>query len=277
MSHSHTHAPGETHSHSHAPPQQQQRPVPPPPDPVLQALIDAQFSPVDLTVTDANLLLCAPHSLAVCADCDVDYSKTNILSKLLTQNPNIKVPPPGQVVNKQLSSAVNSVKEEGNQLYKMQLYAQAIQRYTMAASVASQRAPWENNNVLREELSTVLSNRSAAYAGAHDWISALADAEAVIQIRKSWPKGHLRKAKALRGLARLDEAQDAVAFGLTYEPDNKELLEYRTELEKLKKTIEAVKAARSASNNSTDATTTPAASTPANPAAFIPTKEETSS
>ncbi|KAG7444503.1 uncharacterized protein BT62DRAFT_921285 [Guyanagaster necrorhizus] len=278
MSHSHTHAPGETHSHSHAPQQQQQRPVPPPPDPVLQALIDAQFSPVDLTVTDANLLLCAPHSLAVCADCDVDFSKTNILSRLLTQNPNIKAPPPGQIVNKQLSGAVNAVKEEGNQLYKLQLYPQAVQRYTMAAGVACQRASWENNNVLREELSTVLSNRSAAFAGAHDWISALADAEAVIQIRKNWAKGHLRKAKALRGLLRLEEAQDAVAFGLTYEPDNKELLEYRADLEKLKKTIEAVKAARStqASNDSADAAATTAASGTANPAALIPTNEESS-
>ncbi|PBK99012.1 hypothetical protein ARMGADRAFT_1007642 [Armillaria gallica] len=277
MSHSHTHAPGETHSHSHAPPQQQQRPIPPPPDPVLQALIDAQFSPVDLTVTDANLLLCPPHSLPVCADCDVDYSKTNFLSRLLTQNPNIKVPPPGQVVNKQLSAAVTSIKEDGNKLYKTPDYPQAIQRYTAAAVAACQRAPWENNNVLREELSTVLSNRSAAYAGAHDWISALADAEAVIQIRKNWAKGHLRKAKALRGLAKLDEAQDAVAFGLTYEPDNKELLEYSADLEKLKRTIEAVKAARSASNNSTGATAATAASGPATPAAFIPTKEETSS
>ncbi|KAK0488584.1 hypothetical protein IW261DRAFT_1440262 [Armillaria novae-zelandiae] len=221
MSHSHTHAPGETHSHSHAPPQQQQRPIPPPPDPVLQALIDAQFTPVDFTVTDANLLLCTPHSLPVCTDCDVDYSKTNVLSRLLTQNPNIKVPPPGQVVNKPLSMAVNNIKEEGNKLFKMQLYPQAVQRYTAAAVAACQRAPWENNNVLREELSTVLSNRSAAYAGAHDWISALADAEAVIQIRKNWAKGHLRKAKALRGLNKLDEAQDALAFGLMCEPDNK--------------------------------------------------------
>lgn len=176
-----------------------------------------------------------------------------------------------------MSAAVTSIKEDGNKLYKTPDYPQAIQRYTAAAVAACQRAPWENNNVLREELSTVLSNRSAAYAGAHDWISALADAEAVIQIRKNWAKGHLRKAKALRGLAKLDEAQDAVAFGLTYEPDNKELLEYSADLEKLKRTIEAVKAARSASNNSTVATAATAASRPATPAAFIPTKEETSS
>ncbi len=71
---------------------------------------------------------------------------------------------------------------------------------------------------MREELSTAISNRSAAYFDVHDYISALADAETVIAIRRNWSKGHFRKAKALLGLGRLREAADAVRLGLDYEP-----------------------------------------------------------
>lgn len=73
---------------------------------------------------------------------------------------------------------------------------------------------------MREELSTVVSNRSAAYFEAHDYIAALADAETVIQVRRPWSKGHFRKAKALLGLGRYKEAADAVKLGLSFEPTN---------------------------------------------------------
>ena len=71
---------------------------------------------------------------------------------------------------------------------------------------------------MREELSTVISNRSAAYFDMHDFVSALADAETVIAIRRNWGKGHFRKAKALLGLNRLKEAADAVRLGLDFDP-----------------------------------------------------------
>lgn len=73
---------------------------------------------------------------------------------------------------------------------------------------------------MREELSTVISNRSAAYYESHDYISALADAETVIQIRRNWSKGHFRKSKALLGLGKFKEAAEAVKVGLSFEPTN---------------------------------------------------------
>lgn len=73
---------------------------------------------------------------------------------------------------------------------------------------------------MREELSTTVSNRSAAYFEAGDHVSALADAETVIAIRRNWPKGHYRKAKALLGMRKPKEAADAVKLGLSYEPNN---------------------------------------------------------
>ena len=73
---------------------------------------------------------------------------------------------------------------------------------------------------MREELSTVISNRSAAYYDAQDYISALADAETVISLRRNWPKGHFRKAKALLGMQKTKEAAESVRLGLSFEPQN---------------------------------------------------------
>jgi translocation protein SEC72 len=73
---------------------------------------------------------------------------------------------------------------------------------------------------MREELSAAISNRSAAYCDMRDYLSALTDAETVIAIRRNWNKGHFRKAKALLGFGRLQDAADAVRLGLDFEPTN---------------------------------------------------------
>jgi translocation protein SEC72 len=118
MSHGHTHGPGEDHSHSHGPPQGQgpqppQQMVAPPPDPVMQAVIDASFRPVDLAVQEA-FVFCNAHKLEKCEECDVDYGSLNRLTRLLVQNPNLRCPPPAKVVNPQMGQVINNMKEEGN-------------------------------------------------------------------------------------------------------------------------------------------------------------------
>ncbi|KAF5384594.1 hypothetical protein D9757_007470 [Collybiopsis confluens] len=236
MSHTHTHAPGESHSHSHGPPQPQQVALPPP-DPALQALIEADFRPISLALSsDNSALLCEPHKLEKCSSCNSDYINLNRLAKILAANPNLKAPPPANVISKNLSQAVNNTKEEGNAFYKMHKHKEAISRYTMAASIAVQRPPWESNQLMREELSTVLSNRSASFCESHDYISALADAETVISIRRNWSKGHFRKSKALVGLGSLGEAAEALQVGLAFEPNNTELGAFFTDIEKMKGT-----------------------------------------
>lgn len=83
-----------------------------------------------------------------------------------------------------------------------------------------QRPGWETSGVLREELSTVVSNRSAALLELGDFLGALVDAETVISIRRQWPKGHFRKARALVELGQIEEAKDAISLGLQFEPNN---------------------------------------------------------
>ncbi|KAG5639959.1 hypothetical protein DXG03_002136, partial [Asterophora parasitica] len=222
MSHSHSHAPGEEHSHSHSHAQEApQSPQLPTPDPVLQALIDQDFKPVDFSFSDdKNNAYCGKHGRETCNSCNVDFVGLNRLSSLLAANPSLLCPPPANVVSQKLSQVVTSTKDEGNSLFKSSLHTAAINRYTAAASIAVSRPPWEANQLMREELSTVISNRSAAFFEAQDYVSALADAEAVIQIRRNWSKGHFRKSKALLGMNKLRDAAEAVRLGLSFEPTN---------------------------------------------------------
>lgn len=109
---------------------------------------------------------------------------------------------------------------------------------------------------MREELSTAISNRSAAFFDLRDYVSALADAETVISIRRNWSKGHFRKAKALLGLGRFREAAEAVRIGLDFEPNStvrasslssqfpyltglfQELINFLSDIEKVEQKIE---------------------------------------
>ncbi|KAJ7621794.1 hypothetical protein DFH06DRAFT_991412 [Mycena polygramma] len=213
---SYAHAEGGNYSHS--PAQAAQVPQQPVADPTLQASIDADFVPTPLVLSqDNNFALCTPHGLEKCVDCGVDYANLNRLSKIFVRNPTILCPPPSNVISQRLTQMVTSTKDEGNALFKEGDHVQAIQKYSMAASIAVQRPPWEASQFMCEELSTVISNRSAAYLEVRDYIAALADAEMVIALRKNWSRGHLRKAKTLGAMGRLGDAAEALRLGLAFD------------------------------------------------------------
>jgi translocation protein SEC72 len=102
-------------------------------------------------------------------------------------------------------------------------YALANRLYTLSAQLASSRPLYEASIYAREELSVALANRCAASLQAGDAAAALADAEAVTKLKRAWPKGWFRKAKALVALGRLDDAREAVLLGLEFEPQNEVL------------------------------------------------------
>ena len=73
---------------------QMQEQLLPRPDPVMQAVIEADFRTVDLTMDSNNVTaLCASHSREKCDECDVDYVQLNRLSKVLTANPKLPSTP----------------------------------------------------------------------------------------------------------------------------------------------------------------------------------------
>ncbi|KAG8976944.1 hypothetical protein FRB90_008995, partial [Tulasnella sp. 427] len=143
----------------------------------------------------------------------------------------IAIPPPPNVVHPNRSQAVQKTKEEGNNAYKQKNWLQAINFYNMSANIAASRNPWEPSALVRDEMAIVVCNRSAAFAAAEDYVSALVDADVVIQLKRPWSKGHFRKAKALVGLQRFEEARDAVMLGLQFEPDSAEMLSFKKEIE----------------------------------------------
>ncbi|CAE6402798.1 unnamed protein product [Rhizoctonia solani] len=234
--HGHSHDGPHAHSHSPQPGQgpPQQLLNPDPIDPAMLADMDANFKsrPVKLVGPEGNTtcqVVCPEHSTDKCDECGVDYTDLNLLSRMLVQAPNLIVPPPPQVTDKNRSAHVSKFKDEGNAAYKAGKWAAAIQSYTMSANIAASRPNWEPHTLAREEISTVLSNRSAAHLSAGDYIPALVDADVVISLRKPWTKGHFRKAKALVALQHYEEAKDAIA----------ELLDFVREIDS--KIIEAAK------------------------------------
>ncbi|KAG9104236.1 hypothetical protein FRC06_004220 [Ceratobasidium sp. 370] len=237
--HGHSHDGPGGHDHSHSPqpgPPPNQLLNPDPIDPALQADMDASFKPrpVKLVGPDGHTTcqaVCIDHGMDKCDDCGVDYTDLNLLARMLVQAPNLIVPPPPQVTDKSRSAHVAKFKDEGNVAYKSGKWSAAIQSYTMSANIAASRPNWEPHTLAREEISTVLSNRSAAHLSAGDYIPALVDADVVIALRKPWTKGHFRKAKALVALHCYEEARDAIAAGLQFEPDNKELLDFMSEVD----------------------------------------------
>lgn len=97
--------------------QPQQMQAPPAPDPVMQAVIDASFRPVDLQLSAEQMIACKPHGLESCAECDVDFASTNRIARVLLANPNLLCPPPAKVVNAQIGQFIAQTKEEGNVCY----------------------------------------------------------------------------------------------------------------------------------------------------------------
>ena len=98
------------------------------------------------------------------------------------------------------------------------------------------RPPWEASGLCRDETVILLCNRSAAKFALNEFPDSLADAEAVVELKKTWPKGHFRKSKALLAMGRLEEAKRAVEVALMYDPKDNEC---NLALKEIKKAIEA--------------------------------------
>ncbi|KAG9309891.1 hypothetical protein JVU11DRAFT_9921 [Chiua virens] len=183
---------------------------------------------------------CNKHKVEKCDECKLDFTASIVYQKFSSPIPTSAVHPLQPVIQQKLSQAVTNTKDEGNNFYKLSKYKEALPKYNLAASIAVQRPPWEGSGVVREELSTIVSNRSATLLELGDYLGALADAETVISIRRNWPKGHFRKAKALVALGQLEEAIDSVSLGLQFEPNNAELNGYMAELQKLAETRSSI-------------------------------------
>ncbi|MBW0479044.1 hypothetical protein O181_018759 [Austropuccinia psidii MF-1] len=163
----------------------------------------------------------------------------NELSSQLARAPFPHCPPPPQLVPNNLrSQQITSLKEQGNTAFKALNFDQAVEFYSLAADAAATRPLFEPSGLTREELSIMLCNRSAAYSSMKLFNEAVVDAESVIKLKRNWSKGHFRRAKALQGLGRIDDARDAALVGLEFEPDNLDLKAVYDELSNINTKVE---------------------------------------
>ena len=101
-----------------------------------------------------------------------------------------------------MADIIEEIKKQGNELYKNQKFAEAVDEYSKALELS------RDNPIL-------LSNRSAAQWKLERYEDALKDAEACIQAKPDWVKGYLRKTVALNSLKKYSEAKEAAVKGFS--------------------------------------------------------------
>lgn len=100
---------------------------------------------------------------------------------------------------------MSTQKELGTKAFQAKDYDKAIEHFTNAIQ--------EN-----ESDHTLYSNRSACFYNQNLFGRALEDAEKCIETKSDWSKGYQRKAMALHGMGKYDEAINSYEKGLEIEP-----------------------------------------------------------
>jgi translocation protein SEC72 len=197
------------------------------------------FLSLPLQVDDkSKTVVCSHHSLPICDKCNLDFKAINNLHRSFSLlPPDLQCPPPPNKPPATTRSAqISKLKESGNRSLKMHNFSDAVRFYSLALEMALARPPWEPIVLCRDESVLILASRSTASFLLGDFVNSLADAEACVELKKQWSKGHYRKAKALQAFGKLEEAKKAVEMGLTCDPNDNEC---NLLLKDLKKAIEA--------------------------------------
>ena len=103
-------------------------------------------------------------------------------------------------------------KSQGNQALQAKMYSDAVELYTKAIA-------------LDPNCEVYFSNRAAAYAAMERFREALDDAQEVVSLKPDWVKGHVRRAVALTGLKKHEEARKAYLKASQLEPANAQIVE----------------------------------------------------
>ncbi|KAI8096304.1 uncharacterized protein BX664DRAFT_323589 [Halteromyces radiatus] len=189
----------------------------------------------EVTVSsDGERILCKAHNKEQCEHCQVDWTQHNQLATTLKQ---VKELPSPNTPNPVRNAQVNRLKEEGNKYFKQANYTEAIRFYGMAVDLSWSRPLWEPLafQYVREELSPILSNRSAAHLALKNNVDALVDAEMVTRLKREWSKGWFRKGKALLAMTRFEDASEAFQTGLRFDHESEELQKALAEVDQLQK------------------------------------------
>lgn len=128
------------------------------------------------------------------------------------------VPPPPAPVNPKRSVQISKLRESGNAAYKKGSLPEALQLYTLAIRMASDRPPWEASGLVREELSGLYNNRAQVYMAQRLWVEGSVDAECSVELKRVGNvKGWWRRGSCLKEMGRWEEASEWVRGGLEFE------------------------------------------------------------
>jgi heat shock protein 1/8 len=127
-----------------------------------------------------------------------------------------------------------SAKEKGNAAFENEDFVTALVHFTEAITLEPQ------NHVH-------YSNRSAAHLKAGEIEKSVEDAKKCTTIAPDWSKGYVRLATAYQVDGKFEDAARTYQKGLTYEPDNKALVQGLAQcLQKMKEAVKAQKEAEAA-------------------------------
>lgn len=108
-----------------------------------------------------------------------------------------------------MTADAETLKAEGNRLYKEKNFLKAAATYTQAI-----KADKENG--------VLYSNRSAALLQLNKVTKAIADAEECIRLKPDWEKGYFRKGNALETLKKTEEALECYKVAAEKNPESKD-------------------------------------------------------
>ncbi|KAF1944941.1 hypothetical protein EJ02DRAFT_442267 [Clathrospora elynae] len=142
-------------------------------------------------------------------------------------------PPPPVPVNPKRSAQISKLRESGNAEFRKGNHGHAVKLYGLAIDMALGRPHWEPSGLVKEEVSSLLSNRAQANMAQQNWAEGAVDAEASVEMKKMGnAKGWWRRGKCLLEMGRLDEAEQWVKQGLEFEATEQDLVQLRDEIEK---------------------------------------------
>ena len=142
------------------------------------------------------------------------------------------VPPPPIPVNPKRTANVNKLRDSGNNEFRKGNYAEAIKFYSLGLQMALTRPLWEPQQLVREEVAALYSNRAQAHMATQCWAEGAVDAEASVEARKVGnAKAWWRRGKCLMEMGRHEEAREWVGRGLEMEGEEAELVALLKEVE----------------------------------------------
>jgi translocation protein SEC72 len=164
---------------------------------------------------------------------EAELSQLNQLHRTLTTADFApSVPPPPIPVNPKRTAAINRLRDSGNTEFRKNNFAEAIRHYTVGLQMALTRAPWEPQQLVREEVATLYSNRAQAHMAMQAWPEGAVDADASVEARKIGnAKAWWRRGKCLMEMGRYDEAREWVGRGLEMEGTEADLVALLKEID----------------------------------------------